>query len=114
VFPIVGGRTVDHLRGNIEALGLVLTHEEINELEDVAPFDLGFPMNMFVIGKPRDVSGQPTAIDTLGNAMYVRLDEPALVQPTPADHKVIEKTPPGLRQPVEQVDSKKASRKDKL
>jgi aryl-alcohol dehydrogenase-like predicted oxidoreductase len=46
VFPIVGGRKIDHLKGNIEALGLELTDEDMNEIEGAVPFDLGFPMTM--------------------------------------------------------------------
>lgn len=49
VFPIVGGRTPEQLKGNIEALSLVLTKEEIDELEGAAPFDLGFPGTMIGI-----------------------------------------------------------------
>jgi aryl-alcohol dehydrogenase-like predicted oxidoreductase len=47
VFPIVGGRNIEHLKGNIEALGLELSGEEIEEIEAAKEFDLGFPMNIF-------------------------------------------------------------------
>jgi len=47
VFPIVGGRKIEHLEGNIEALGLELSGEEIGEIEAAKEFDLGFPMNIF-------------------------------------------------------------------
>lgn len=43
VFPIVGGRKVDHLKGNIAALTLRLTQDDINEIEKAYPFELGFP-----------------------------------------------------------------------
>ncbi|KAI9158297.1 Norsolorinic acid reductase A [Paramyrothecium foliicola] len=46
VFPIVGGRKVEHLKGNIEALSLQLDPEDIKEIESAAPFDLGFPHSM--------------------------------------------------------------------
>lgn len=46
VFPIVGGRKVDHLKGNIEALTLELSQDDIKEIESAAPFDLGFPHTM--------------------------------------------------------------------
>ena len=45
VFPIVGGRKVDHIKGNIDALSLDLTKEDIKEIEAAVPFDLGFPHN---------------------------------------------------------------------
>ena len=48
VFPIIGGRKVEHLHGNIEALDIALTDEQIKELESAVPFDSGFPTNLFV------------------------------------------------------------------
>ena len=50
VFPIVGGRKVDHLKGNIEALSIKLSPEDIEEIEDAHPFDYGFPMNFLFMG----------------------------------------------------------------
>ena len=46
VFPIVGGRKIEHLKGNIEALAVELTDEEIDEIERAVPFDVGFPMSI--------------------------------------------------------------------
>lgn len=46
VFPIVGGRKVEHLQGNIEALGIELTDEEIEEIEAATPFEIGFPLSV--------------------------------------------------------------------
>ncbi|KAI9324686.1 NADP-dependent oxidoreductase domain-containing protein, partial [Zopfochytrium polystomum] len=46
VFPIVGGRKADHLKGNVEALSLELTPEDIDEIENAVPFDVGFPYTM--------------------------------------------------------------------
>ncbi|KAK9350297.1 hypothetical protein V1523DRAFT_446140, partial [Lipomyces doorenjongii] len=43
VFPIVGGRTVEHIKGNIAGLSVVLTEEEIEEIESAYRFDPGFP-----------------------------------------------------------------------
>jgi len=54
VFPIVGGRKIEHLKGNIEALSLKLTKEDIDEIEGAVPFDLGFPMNFLGNGNPAD------------------------------------------------------------
>jgi aryl-alcohol dehydrogenase-like predicted oxidoreductase len=47
VFPICGGRSVEHLKGNIDALSLQLLDEEIQEIDDAWPFDAGFPMTFF-------------------------------------------------------------------
>ena len=48
VFPIIGGRKVEHLHANIEALNISLSPEQIGFLESVVPFDAGFPGNMIV------------------------------------------------------------------
>ncbi|KAJ7238529.1 NADP-dependent oxidoreductase domain-containing protein [Mycena haematopus] len=45
-FPIIGGRKVDHLMSNLEALDISLSREQITYLESVVPFDPGFPVNM--------------------------------------------------------------------
>ena len=45
VFPIVGGRKVEHLKDNIKALEIRLSKEQIKALEAATPFDVGFPSN---------------------------------------------------------------------
>ncbi|KAH7042769.1 NADP-dependent oxidoreductase domain-containing protein [Macrophomina phaseolina] len=52
VFPIVGGRKVEHLQDNIQALKIKLTQEQIDFLESVKPFEPGLPSN-FVGEEPR-------------------------------------------------------------
>lgn len=48
VFPIVGGRKIEHLYQNLEALDISLTNEQIKALEDIVPFNKGFPYSGFV------------------------------------------------------------------
>ena len=43
VFPIVGGRKVEQLEANIEALDIVLSPDQIKYLESVFPFEMGVP-----------------------------------------------------------------------
>ena len=43
----MGGRKIEHLRGNIEGLGVELSDEEVDEVEAAVPFDVGFPMSIF-------------------------------------------------------------------
>jgi len=47
VFPIVGGRKVEHLNSNIEALDISLTPEHIAYIESILPFERGFPYSSF-------------------------------------------------------------------
>ncbi|KAI5115989.1 hypothetical protein M0805_008991 [Coniferiporia weirii] len=46
VFPIIGGRKVEHLMANIEALKISLSDEQIKYIESIIPFDPGFPNTM--------------------------------------------------------------------
>ncbi|EKG11043.1 Aldo/keto reductase [Macrophomina phaseolina MS6] len=64
VFPIVGGRKVEHLKGNIEALSIALKPEEIEEIEKAEPFDVGFPMNfLFEFGGQQTYHNQMSTGD---------------------------------------------------
>jgi len=51
VFPIIGGRKVEHLQQNLEALDISLSPQQIKFLEDTLPFDAGFPYNSFGNGE---------------------------------------------------------------
>ncbi|KAF5980598.1 norsolorinic acid reductase [Fusarium coicis] len=42
-FPVIGGRKIKHLQGNIEALELDLSKQDIKVIEAAIPFDPGFP-----------------------------------------------------------------------
>ena len=48
VFPIVGGRKVEHLHANLEALDIVLTEAHIRKIESAVPFEAGAPHNLAV------------------------------------------------------------------
>lgn len=78
VFPIIGGRKVEHLLANVEALNITLTAEQITYLESVVPFDAGFPHNMvvskgFLSGKsPAISSGE---FDCIISHVYVEFRE---------------------------------------
>jgi aryl-alcohol dehydrogenase-like predicted oxidoreductase len=43
VFPLIGCRTLEHLKGNIEALSLNLTEDDVKEIDEAAPFTPRFP-----------------------------------------------------------------------
>jgi hypothetical protein len=48
VFPLVGGRKIEHLQDNIKALSIPLTQKQVEFLEEQSPFDPGFPITMIV------------------------------------------------------------------
>lgn len=82
VFPIVGGRKVEHLKGNIEALGIQLTWEDMEEIEAAVPFDLGFPNNFLVsafgpASLDHDIGpGDMWLANMLGRMDYVQREAP--------------------------------------
>ena len=80
VFPIIGGRKVDHLKGNIEALSIKLSPEDIEEIEGAVPFDYGFPMNFLFMGiKAPTLKGS----DVFLTKMATHIDVPE--RPKPID-----------------------------
>ncbi|KAH7384738.1 NADP-dependent oxidoreductase domain-containing protein [Cadophora sp. MPI-SDFR-AT-0126] len=81
VYPIVGGRKVSHLKGNIEALSIELSDEEIDEIEGVAEFDIGWPMNqLFMAGQGRNYSSRMTCKDVAWTGFAAKLDVPEKVR----------------------------------
>ena len=61
VFPIVGGRKIEHLKDNIQALSIQLTSEQIKYLESIVAFDIGFPLTM--------IGDDPTATGTVSGIL---------------------------------------------
>ncbi|KAL9095943.1 MAG: hypothetical protein Q9165_001941 [Trypethelium subeluteriae] len=59
-YPIVGGRKVEHLRDNMKCLKITLTEQQIEYLEGIIPFDLGFPSNL--IGPDPKIIGKATGL----------------------------------------------------
>ncbi|KAF5309276.1 hypothetical protein D9758_018951 [Tetrapyrgos nigripes] len=50
MFPILGGRKVEQLMANLEALDISLSAEQIEQLDGLKEFNLGWPYNL--LGKP--------------------------------------------------------------
>ena len=48
VFPIVGGRKVEHLHANLEALDVALAPAHLRKIEGAVPFEPGVPHNLTV------------------------------------------------------------------
>lgn len=83
VFPILGGRKLEQLKSNVQALGLQLTREDMDEIDMATgkPYNLGFPQNVFSPGKKTDVSGDVMAKDNMGNSLFWTGDEVQFPQP---------------------------------
>jgi hypothetical protein len=80
----VGGRKVSHLRGNIEALGIRLSQEDIDEIEKGYDFDIGFPHN-FLAGANKAPQGPEDIVFTKrqGHFDYVQGPQPILAHQDP-------------------------------
>lgn len=48
VVPIIGGRKVEHLLANLEALDISLSKEQVEYIEGILPFERGFPYTVIV------------------------------------------------------------------
>lgn len=79
VFPIVGGRKIEHLKGNIEGLTLDLSEEDIKEIEAANAFDIGFPQNF--LGGPNGVQspGDVFLMGMAGSQQHV--GKPTAIKP---------------------------------
>ncbi|KAJ5932530.1 hypothetical protein N7516_007019 [Penicillium verrucosum] len=73
VFPLVGGRKVEHLKENIGALSIRLTAKQMEYLESKKPFDVGFPGNF--IGPDPKVTGKTSTLMAT-NAQYSFVQTP--------------------------------------
>jgi aryl-alcohol dehydrogenase-like predicted oxidoreductase len=83
VFPIVGCRTLEHLKGNIKALSISLDRDDIAEIENGYDFDPGFPHTFlsgtsFGDGPPKAPEGPADIWLTklMGNFDWVGREQP--------------------------------------
>lgn len=67
VFPIVGGRKIEHLQDNIGALSIRLTDEQVKYLEDITHLDIGFPLN-FIGDDPKEGGTRTPLFESLTGA----------------------------------------------
>ena len=75
VFPLVGGRRVEHLQDNIQALSIKLTTAQIEYLESIKPLDVGFPNN-FIGADPRSTGISPPLTAISAKLSYVPFPKP--------------------------------------
>ncbi|KAJ5537615.1 hypothetical protein N7513_005568 [Penicillium frequentans] len=74
VFPLVGGRKVEHLKDNIQALSIRLTQKQIEFLEAAKPFDEGFPNNFIGVDPKVSGRGPSMLVQTSGRYDYVQAE----------------------------------------
>ncbi|OAP57141.1 hypothetical protein AYL99_07878 [Fonsecaea erecta] len=81
VFPIIGGRKIEHLEANIDNLSIQLSEEDIREIEAAAPMNLGYP-HAFLSSKPDKHVGptRPTKLEMWWSA-FEGVEEPKCIVP---------------------------------
>lgn len=75
VFPIIGGRKVEHLKDNIQALSLKLSDEQIKYLESQTEFDIGFPGN-FIGADPKWTGQESTLLNMAARMSFASPNKP--------------------------------------
>jgi len=84
VVPIVGGRKVEHLQGNIDALALELSDEDVEEIESAYPFDIGFPMTFLFRGEKKQAHPK-NSLFLNAAARFDYVDLPVPIRPKPVE-----------------------------
>ncbi|KAL2829304.1 NADP-dependent oxidoreductase domain-containing protein [Aspergillus pseudoustus] len=82
VFPIIGGRKISHLKSNIDALNIELSPSDLEEIDDAADFEHGFPAELIFgfHGKQKIKLGM-SAKDAPLVQVASHLEEPQKVKP---------------------------------
>lgn len=75
VFPMIGGRKVEHLQDNIKALSIHLTDDQISRLESAKEFEIGFPMN-FISQDPKETGKSPMLVGAVAPMAWERAPKP--------------------------------------
>ncbi|OJJ02650.1 hypothetical protein ASPVEDRAFT_42154 [Aspergillus versicolor CBS 583.65] len=71
VFPVIGGRKIEHLQDNIRALDIRLTQAQIDLLESVKPLNAGYPADY--IGPDPKITGKAGGVlATTGPMAFVQ------------------------------------------
>lgn len=86
VFPIVGQRKVEHLKGSIAGLSVSLTEDEIKKVESGYEFDHGFPHtflsgSLFDQSTPKQVQGPGDVWLTKGGGTFDWVEESKAIRP---------------------------------
>lgn len=85
VYPIVGGRKIEHLKGNIKGLSISLSDDEVDEIDNESDFQIGFPMDfLFEFGMSTKYSTRATSADVVSLKLAGTLDAvPHVQRPQP-------------------------------
>jgi aryl-alcohol dehydrogenase-like predicted oxidoreductase len=77
VVPLVGGRKIEHLEDNIKALSIRLSEEQIEFLESVVKFDVGFPHDF--LGPDPNLTGKSARLRRVAPMKFPMAHKPTSV-----------------------------------
>jgi Aldo/keto reductase family len=78
VFPIVGARTVEHVKSYNDALRVELSKEDMDAIDTAIPFNPPFPVNfLYLFGGDRKYDLTLTGSDVYHNRMGTQFDSPS-------------------------------------
>ncbi len=79
MFPVIGGRKIEQHKANIDNLSIQLSADDIREIEEAAPVDLGYP-HAFLSGKKDKHVGptNPTKLEMWWGA-FEGVEEPKAI-----------------------------------
>ena len=86
VVPIVGQRSVDHLKANVDALSVFLSNEEIYEIDGANHFDPGFPMNFIFRGQEYHTDLTAADVTLVGSVAHIAV--PPKQAPVPGRERI--------------------------
>jgi len=75
VFPLIGGRKVEYLKQNIQALDISLSPEQIRQIDGAEPFNAGFPHDIFVPASTQFPCTNPTDRANKGTVVLLQFLE---------------------------------------
>ncbi|CAD6569009.1 MAG: hypothetical protein TREMPRED_004995 [Tremellales sp. Tagirdzhanova-0007] len=88
VYPIVGGRKTEHLKGNVTALDIHLNSAQVNAIDRALPFDYGQPQSEFGMDPRRLGYQQQASLVSAGMIDFVPHHQPIdLSQARESDEK---------------------------
>lgn len=77
--PIIGGRKLEHLTSNIDALRIQLSDAEMKEIESANSFTLGYPYNLLTGGGDEPLSTTNPGAAVTGCGHFVGVAQPKAI-----------------------------------
>lgn len=80
-FSVCGGRKIQHLDSNNQALSIDLSDDEIHQIDSASPLDFGYLHIILAGGKNRAVSAANTCVMVYACGSFAGVEEPRISSP---------------------------------